>query len=251
LRTEIKHLYEQEKEIKEQFNQLSEPGVIQNGVDIYIVEFGALSKKELDSVRKKVISTIPGHHFLKSGNQSIVVDFAEALENIDYNLISDKLNKVLMKNGPSPGRFYEIFQKKLSGKEIVFRGIIESVNGEEITIKRKMYAGGKLDGLGGEIKFGDYALTKFKPNSWIIEHNYFDKNGYSKGKYFNINTPVETYPNFARYIDLEIDVIEKAGKKEIIDTEKLERVTNEKMIKGELAQRAVEIANQIVKGEQK
>ena len=114
-----------------------------------------------------------------------------------------------------------------------------------------MRPGGRLDGIGGEIKSGDYSLTKFKPNSWIVQHNYFDREGIPKGVYYNINTPVEAYPSFARYIDLEVDVVEKVGKMEIIDLDELEKVTNEKIIKESLAKRAIEIANQIVKGETK
>ena len=249
LRGEIKNLFAQEKEIREKFNQMTNPGLIKEGVEVFFIEFGAISKKEMDNLRKKVVTTIPGHHFLKSGNYSIVVDFAESLENVDYNIIANKLNGALKKNGPNPGMFYEIHQKKANGKEIIFKGIVESVKDEEIVIKRRLHAGGRYDGIGGQIQQGDYAITKFKPNSWIVEHTYFDKNGFQKGKYYNINTPVETYPNFARYIDLEVDVAEKGEKKEIIDLEKLERVTNEGIIKKELAEKAIEIANKIVKGE--
>ncbi|MCD6575768.1 MAG: ribonuclease E/G [Nanoarchaeota archaeon] len=251
LRNEIKELINQEKQIKEQFKQMNEPGLIKEGVKVFLIDFGAISKKELDDIRKKVITTIPGHHFLKSGGLSIVVDFAESLENIDYDIIAKKLNMALMKNGPNPGMFYEVIQKKIGKRDIVFKGIVESVNDEEIVIKRRLHAGGRYDGIGGQIKPGDYAITKFKPNGWIVEHTYFDKNGIQKGKYFNINTPVETYPNFARYIDLEVDVVEVGGKREIVDLEKLERVLKEGLIKKELADEAIKIANKIVEGEQK
>jgi len=251
LRKEIEHLYSQEKEISEKFNQMNEVGLIKEGVKIYTIEFGAISKKELDDLRKKVITTIPGHHFLKSGNYSIVVDFAESLENIDYNIISNKLNKVLMKNGPHPGKYYEIIQKKVNGRDIILKGFVESFDGEELTIKRKLYAGKKYDGIGGQIMQGDYALTKINPNSWIVKHTYFDKNGIQKGVYFNINTPVEIYPAFARYIDLEVDVVKKGDTKEIIDKDKLERVLSDGIIKKELADKAMEIANKIMKGETK
>ena len=251
LRGELSNLYEEESFIRKTFDEMQEPGKIKDGVCVFFIDFGALSKMELDNSRKRVLTTIPGHHFLKSGEYSLLVDFAEALENIDYNVIAGKINNAILKNGPRPGAYYRIIQKKANGREIIFAGYIQEVNGEEIVLKRNMRPGGRFDGIGGEIKSGDYSLTKFKPNSWIVQHNYFDRDGIPKGIYYNINTPVETYPTFARYIDLEVDVVEKGGKMEIIDLDKLERVTNEKIIKESLAKKAIEIANQIVKGETK
>lgn len=244
LREELISLVNKEKEIKEKFNKMKEPGLIMEGNKVYYVEFGALTKKELDNIRRQVLNTIPGHHFLKSGDYSILVDFAEALD-IEHDILINKLNKVLKKNGPQVGRYYEIIHKKANGREIVFKGIITEVNGEEIRVKRTLKSGGRLDGIGGKINPGDFAITIFKPNEWHIVHKYFDKNGYPKGTYISINTPIEVYPNFARYIDLEVDVIERGGKKEVIDLEKLERIKKAGMIKEELAQRAIEIANKI------
>lgn len=249
LKNELVKLYEEEAFIRKNFEEKSEPEKIKDGICVFFIDFGALSKMELDNSRKKVLTTIPGHHFLKSGDYSLLVDFAEALENIDYDVIAGKINNAIMKNGPMPGAYYKIIQKKPNGRDIIFSGYVEGVNKDEIVIKRNLRPGGRLDGIGGEIKRGDYSITKFKPNSWVVQHNYFDKGGIAKGVYYNINTPVEAYPSFARYIDLEVDVVEKGGKMEIIDLEKLERVTNEKIIKESLAKKAIEIANQIVKGE--
>ncbi len=249
LKEEIKNLYKEEESIKEKFKRMDKAGIIKEGEKIFFIDFGAVSKNELDNLRKKVTTTIPGHHFLKSGNYSIVVDFAEALDNIDYNIISSKLNKVLLKNGPQPESYYEIMQKKIAGRDIIFRGIVKSASEDEIIIKRRLMAGGRFDGLNTEIKEGDYAITKLKPNEWVVEHSYFDKNNYLKGKYLNINTPVELYPKFARYIDLEVDVIEKDGKRKVIDLDKLEEVTNKKMISKNLAEKAIKIANNLLKGE--
>ncbi len=251
LRNEIKRLIDKDKEIREKFDSITSPQKIEDGVKVFVIDFGAISKKELDDLRKNVVTTIPGHHFLKSGGYSLAVDFAESLENIDYNVISKKMDSALSKNGPNVGMFYEIFHKKIGKRDIIFRGIIESVDKETqtVVIKRRLRPGGRYDGIGGTIQPGDYAITKFKPNSWVVEHTYFGKTGMQKGKYFNINTPVETYPNFARYIDLEVDVVEVGGEKKVIDMEKLERVSSENLIKKELADKAVKIANKIIEGE--
>jgi len=50
----------------------------------------------------------------------------------------------------------------------------------------------------------------------------FFESGKLKGEYYNINTPVELYPYGARYIDLEIDVVRRAGEPPfIVDREDL------------------------------
>ncbi len=249
LKNEIKSLYEKEKEIKKKFDALEKPQLIEGGLDVFYVNFGPHTKKDLDIIRKKVLNTIIGHHFLKSGGQSILVDFAELLENIDDNIISEKINKVLEKNGPKKGMFYEIKHKKISGREINFKGIVDSVDGEKITLKRRLKSGGRFDGIGGKIEKGDYAKTTFEPNSWVLKHIYFDKNDYQKGIYYNINTPIEVFPKFARYIDLEIDVVEKEGNKKIVDKKKLNLMKEKGYIKNELAEKAEEIANNILKEE--
>jgi len=45
----------------------------------------------------------------------------------------------------------------------------------------------------------------------------------------------------ARYIDLEIDVVEKADKREIIDREKLDRIKNEDIITKESSTKTCKI----------
>lgn len=249
LKNEIKSLYKKEKEIRKKFDSVEKPQLIEKGLDVFYVNFGPHSKKELDKIRKNVLNTIIGHHFLKSGGQSILVDFAELLENIDDNIISEKINKVLEKNGPKKGMFYKIKHKKINGREIHFKGIIDNVDGEKITLKRGLKPGGRFDGIGGKIEKGDYAKTIFEPNSWVLKHVYFDKNNYQKGVYYNINTPIEVFPEFSRYIDLEIDVVEKEGNKKIVDEKKLNLVKEKGFIKEELAKKAEEIANNILKEE--
>ncbi len=249
LKEELKRLYQKEKEIKEKFEKAEESQLIEEGLNVFYVDFGPHSKKELDRIRKKVVNTISGHHFLKSGGLNMLVDFAEFLENIDDNVILKKIDKVLEKNGPKQGMFYKIEHKKIGSKEIMFKGIIDFIENEEIVLKRRLKAGGRFDGIGGKIEQGDYAKTFFKPNSWVVKHIYFDKKNNQKGIYYNINTPIEVFPEFSRYIDLEIDVVEKNGSKKIVDKEKLESIKNKGLIKKEIAEKAVEIANQILKEE--
>ena len=105
---------------------------------------------------------------------------------------------------------------------------------------------GNYDGLNIEINEGDYAISTIAHGKEHIKHEYYSKQGELIGKYFSINTPIEIYPNFARYIDLEIDVIEKDNKREIIDKEDL--------MNSELSEKAkkyaIKIAEKIQKGDE-
>lgn len=248
--SEINRLVEDEKNLNESFKQKNEPGLIKPGTCTYFVDFGSMSKHKLDKIRSKVLHTITGHHFLKAGGYATLADFAESLQ-VDDEIITKKINKVLMDDGPKPSMWYTIIHKKPSGRDVVFNGIVETATEEEVVIKRFLRSGGRLDGIGGTIDEGDYAITKIKPGNWYIVHKYFNKEGFPKGVYININTPVEIYPRVARYIDLEVDVVERADKREIIDMEKLERAIREKMISKQLSEKAIEVANQLLKEELK
>jgi len=78
------------------------------------------------------------------------------------------------------------------------------------------------------------------------------RESYSGGKltiyYFNINTPTELYPFGARYVDLEVDVIRRAGEKAFeIDREKLLMLARKGCIGQGLQERAVQVAEDILR----
>jgi hypothetical protein len=244
--TEINKLAEKEKALKAEFND-SGPRMLESGTSMHIIDFGSLSKQGLDKLRSSVTLTIPGHHFLKSGGYTVLTDFAEALEKPDEFVVA-RINSVLKADGPRPGMTYEIVHKKPGSRDLTFRGTVEESSEDKIVIRRKLVPGGRLDGIGASINDGDYALTTFRPNSWYVVHKYFGKDGFKKGVYVNINTPVEVYPRFARYIDLEVDVVERNDKLELIDVEKLQHISAAGIVKKELADRALEVANHILKG---
>ncbi|MDD5181986.1 MAG: DUF402 domain-containing protein [Candidatus Nanoarchaeia archaeon] len=249
--SELNALVEKEKNLKGDFEHRTESGLILPGFSNYFVDFGAVTKQKFDKIRGGIVETIVGHHFLKSGGYALLTDFAESLAGLDNNVVVSKLNNTLWNDGPKEGSYYEIIHKKPGGKDIIFKGTVEKSTKEEIHIKRRLISGGRFDGLGGRIEQGDYALTIIKPNSWTVTHKYFSKEGFPKGVYVNINTPTEVYPKFSRYIDLEVDVVEKDNKKEIVDVQKLDRIVSEGIIKKELADYAMEIANKIVTEELK
>lgn len=243
--SELNSLIEQEKQLRKVFEEKGDVSLILPGSSNYFIDFGAASKQKFDKIRGGVISTIIGHHFLKSGGYALLTNFAESLSGLDDNVVVSKLNNTLWNEGPNEKSYYEIIHKKPGGKDVIFKGIVQKSTKEEIEIRRKLTAGGRLDGIGGRIEDGDYAITTIKPNHWVVTHRYFSREGAPKGVYMNINTPVEVYPRFARYIDLEVDVVEKNNKKEIVDVQKLDRIVNEGIIKKELADYAMEIANKL------
>ena len=64
-----------------------------------------------------------------------------------------------------------------------------------------------------------------------------------RGEYWNINTPVEFYPEKIRYVDLHVDVVLKGGgRPEMIDRDQLERLVEKGYIKEELARKALQVA---------
>jgi probable ribonuclease FAU-1 len=135
-----------------------------------------------------------------------------------------------------------------SGKSMRPReGIIQKIDGQEIIFKRS-FSPGRYDGLNLVIRKGDYGLTEIREGEWYVKHSYFSSERLLIGEYFNINTPVELYPYGARYVDLEVDVIRRAGEKAFeIDREKLGILTQRGCIGPELEARALHAANRILR----
>ena len=81
-----------------------------------------------------------------------------------------------------------------------------------------------------------------------MRHRYFTREGKTIGEYYNINTPVELYPYGARYLDLEIDVVHRAGESPgIIDREKLALLAKRGGIGPTLEARAIRTAEDIMR----
>ncbi|HOV87438.1 MAG TPA: DUF402 domain-containing protein, partial [Syntrophobacteraceae bacterium] len=121
-------------------------------------------------------------------------------------------------------------------------GKVLSVDGDRILFQRR-FSKGRYDGLNLPIQPGDYGLTEVQEGAWYVKHSYHRKDGTPIGEYYNINTPVELYPYGARYVDLEVDVIRRAGEKAfLIDQEKLSLLVKEGCIGDRLAIKAMEVA---------
>ena len=127
-------------------------------------------------------------------------------------------------------------------------GVLQSVRENRVVFKRE-FSGGRYDGLDLPIRKGDYRLTEVREGEWYIRHSYFSREHLSIGEYFNINTPTELYPYGARYVDLEVDVIQRAGENAFaIDQEKLEVLARKGCIAKEPAEQGASGLKQLLRG---
>ena len=77
----------------------------------------------------------------------------------------------------------------------------------------------------------------------MLKHSYFDRGENLKGEFYNINTPIEFYPDLIRYVDLEVDVVRwPGGQVKLIDEADLRRAVASGYIGQNLAEKAMGLA---------
>lgn len=213
------------------------------------LELGGASKEKLDGLRASVVPTLARHHRLRI-LQPRILERTENQLGKRRKLKSD-LEKALFQEAIllplSKADGVRLEHIKIKGKPVRPRkGTVVEGKESRMVIKRS-FSQGRYDGLNLPIERGDYGLTEVQEGAWHLRHSYFSKDGKLKGEYYNINTPVELYPYGARYIDLEIDVVRRAGESPfIVDREDLALLVKEGKIGRLLEKRAVEEAEQIV-----
>lgn len=218
---------------------------MENGISE--LEFPFETKSILDRLRDEVIPTLKNHHRLRIIDSSYV-DLIERVqlsfhpekkektsEEAERSLIWDKLKKgsiISLEHVKIDGRTFYLSEGEILEVDLKKRRLL---------LKRTKYKGrGQYDGLKIKKEEGDYGLTEIKEGEWILKHSYFRKEGELIGEYYNINTPIEVYPDRIRYVDLEIDVVRwRDGRVEILEEELLK----ESLRKGYLSERLVEKAN--------
>ena len=214
------------------------------------LELGGASKEKLDGLRASVVPTLARHHRLrilhprtleKAENQ--LGKRPKSKSNLEKALFQEA---ILLPLSKADGVRLEHI--KIKGKPVRPReGTLVEGKGNRIVIKRS-FSQGRYDGLNLPIEGGDYGLTEVQEGAWHLKHTYFSKDGKLKGEYYNINTPVELYAYGARYIDLEIDVVRRAGGIPfIVDREDLALLVKEGKISRQLGKKAVEEAEQIMR----
>jgi hypothetical protein len=119
-------------------------------------------------------------------------------------------------------------------------------NEHRIVIKR-IFSKGRYDGLDLPIDEGDYGITEAQEGGWSVKTAHFSEKGELKREFYNITTPVELYPYGARYLDLEVDVVRRAGERHfLVDQERLAILGKEGFIGTRLEKKAMEIADELL-----
>jgi Ribonuclease G/E len=210
------------------------------------VEFPSTAKTSLDEIRNRVLPTVPGHHHFRI----VASDWGNLLEEKTLSGHPEKrvsvgrsMEKSLIWDSFKEGKEIKIEHVKLDGQVILLSEgeIIEkSFDRRRLVLKRSRFKGRtKYDGLGIEKREGDYAISEIQGGLWYYQHIYFRNNATLIGRYVNINTPVEFYPDRIRYVDLEIDVVQMPdGQVFVTDEEDLK----ERFKAGYLTEQLVETA---------
>lgn len=218
---------------------------------IYDVEFPFLSKGSLDRMRGEVVPTMEGHHRFRIISSEYVDLVEREVEKFPFKKkkMEEAVKKRLILDTLERGKGLKIEHVKPEGNLIQLQGgEITFLSGDkgEMVIRRPL-KGGRYDGLGMIIDKGDYAMTSVREGDWLVKHSYYSAEGGLKGKYWNINTPVEFYPERVRYVDLHIDVVLKGEERpQIIDKDQLEGLVEMGYIKGELACKSLQVAESIM-----
>lgn len=213
------------------------------------VEMPGGAKKVLDDLRRSVVPTVACHHrfrivdahHLEAAEAALARDVSQ-MDSLGRQLFSDLILIPLEKSG-----MVRLEHIRPSGKPMRPREgtLLDLTDWKKVVFKRT-FQEGRYDGLDLPISPGDYALTEIEEGSWSIKHSYFNKKGSLIGEYYNVNTPVELYPYGARYVDLEIDVVRRAGEPPvIIDQEKLALLRRNGTIGRELEAKAIQTAERI------
>ena len=213
------------------------------------LELGGASKEALDRIRATVLPTLAFHHRLRIVHplalekaEEELLDHPRARRRLSESLFQETVLGPLAKAGTA-----RLEHVKARGKPVRPReGILLEAGAGRILLKRS-FTQGRYDGLDLPIEPGDYGLTEACEGAWQVKNAYFSKDGKLKGEYYNVNTPVELYPYGARYIDLEIDVVRKAGGKAfLLDREKLDLLAQEGKISRPLEKKAREAADRLM-----
>jgi probable ribonuclease FAU-1 len=210
--------------------------------------FGRESRFALDDDRREATTTMPGHHRIKAGSDraSDAVDFVEALpgcepEGFPFDAVAGRF-------GPREGHTLAIEHGKPDGRLITLgRGEVIDYDPEgSVRVRREMTPGGTYDALGVERDAGDVAVTTLTEGRWWYPTVYKDEAGRRKGTYVNVCTPVELFPDAARYVDLYVDVVRHGdGRVERVDSDELEEATAAGLVGEELAEKARGVASSI------
>lgn len=253
LRGEVASLAKEAETVQNKAEQTEAPAMLWEGSYVMDVELPALSKKRLDEVRASACPTLPLHHYYKvcGGKIASALEMAEALleKGKPKDEVEASFKQEIAAEFPFAGATVGIEHVKASG--LVFylgKASIESLDEDFICLRRVFAKDGVYDGLRVKKEAGDVAVTKAILGEWYFQTEYFSKDGQYKGCYVNLNTPMELYPHFIRYVDLEVDIcILPDGTLKVLDEEKLEKMVSKGYVSEKLAQMALKKMQEVRK----
>ncbi len=223
------------------------PALLLEGEPAAQVEFPGWAKRRLDQLRGEVLPTVAGHHQIKASGRKEEIDLLEQM----VKKLSRSREKGLI-SAPSPlealkvGASLTIEHVKLDGRvQLLGQGRVTRLSPAEglIELEREIKAPGRYDGLGIAKEPGDRAVTEFGEGRWWYRTRYLSADGELKGEYYNINTPIEIYPDKIRYVDLELDLVRlPGGEPRLIDEAELDKALARGWVSERLAARAREVA---------
>jgi len=214
------------------------------------MEFPGFSKQILDHTRQAVTPTLRKHHRLRiiagkavAQAENTLMKHPDRRDIVEDELFRDEILIPLEKVG-----LVRVEHIRPSGKPMRPReGVLASTDSEGFVFRRS-FSKGRYDGLDLPIQEGDYGLTEIREGAWTIKHSYYTKDHKLIGEYFNINSPVELYPYGARYLDLEVDVVCRAGEKPfLIDREKLALLSRRGCISTDLESKVLAVAEDLLR----
>jgi len=211
------------------------------------VWFGRESRFALDDRRREATATMPGHHRVKAGSAdaSSGVDLAEALCEPDADA-SFPFGVVTDAFGPAEGDALRLEHGKPDGRLITLgEATVTTVDADgSVAVEREMTGGGSYDGLDVPREAGDIAETSLKEGRWWYPTTYRGRDGTVRGTYVNVCTPVEVFPDAARYVDLHVDVMKHPdGTVERVDDDELRDAEAAGDVPEPLAEKARSVAS--------
>lgn len=223
--------------------------------DVLEIEFPLPMKLGLDEIRNRVLPTLLHHHRLK------IID-SDAVDSIEKSTLAENpqgrgalgaaLEKAWIWDLYERGKPLAMEHVKVDGRVLhLSQGEIMAANyaDRSLVLRRSKFKGGSTyDGLNAAIKEGDFAVTQIREGEWHYGHAYFRRQGERIGAYYNINTPVEFYPDRIRYVDLEIDVVHfPDGRVEVVDEGELAKGFEQGHLTAKMVQKAVDEASRLKK----
>lgn len=213
--------------------------------------FGRESRFALDTERRAVTTTMAGHHRVKAAHESAsaAVDFVEDLSDGSLDTDDFPMRAAIRQFGPAEGDRLKIRHGKPDGRAFSLgTGEVTDCNPEDgkVTVERTMSGRGTYDALGVAREAGDVAVTKFREGRWWYPTVYRGDDGETKGTYVNVCTPLELFPDAARYVDLHVDVVKfPDGRVERVDDDELDDAVEAGQVSPELAEKARNVASSV------